>query len=345
MRNALGLASLALMLALTACGDDIHGGPVDAAAPDAMTMPDANACPARMTGEVGGPCATNPQCAATNGLCLVGTLGPSTYPPEGFCILDNGSGTVCTTDADCGAGNVCANDLTFGPYHICLPACTCTNNACPPHQECAMAFNGDQIDKMGCVPGTAGAKDGDPCAGFYDCDEFSICNNDLEYPGGQCARAGCTVGMDSTCHGGHCINVDDPPVAGTECVDTCNSDTDCRQSEGYKCFDPGGGEPKYCRHPQVGDACTSAADCGGGVWTCMTGAAFPNGYCTTTGCATPGSSDGCSSQSVCYDDPLQTANYCVDRCRIGMAGDCRTGYQCIDTDPSPGTTTPGCVPL
>jgi hypothetical protein len=73
---------------------------------------------------------------------------------------------------------------------------------------------------------------------------------------------------------------------------------------------------------------------------------FPGGYCTAVGCPTPGSGEGCGLESICYDDPLAADNYCADRCTaVGGVGECRTGYQCVDTDPDVATTTPGCVPL
>ena len=42
--------------------------------------------------------------------------------------------------------------------------------------------------------------------------------------------------------------------ASTGCVDACTTDADCRQADGYRCFD-GGADGRYCRHPQTGDAC------------------------------------------------------------------------------------------
>ena len=362
MRKLLVCVGFAALL--FACGDnDISGddtpdidaapGP-DAEIPDAGVEPDAMVCPARMMGEVGGPCTTHADCdssdGAGDGVCYRGIAGPVTFPPEGFCTLEDPDGTApferCDVDADCGDGNVCADSLG---YKFCLPSCYCDGNTCPEDQACFESFNGFPQDKPACVPGDADAVDGDACNGFYDCDEYSSCRNDqLEFPGGQCQRYGCTVGDDTTCNGGTCID-NNPPFSGTTCVDTCTADTDCRMAEGYVCFDPdgaGGDALNYCRHPHVGDPCATAADCSGGAWVCRTEVIFTGGYCTQTGCATPGSQAGCSPGSICRDHPTETENYCADRCSgtAGTQGSCRTGYLCVDTNPDPDVTTLGCAP-
>ncbi|MCB9574338.1 MAG: hypothetical protein H6709_19840 [Kofleriaceae bacterium] len=127
------------------------------------------------------------------------------------------------------------------------------------------------------------------------------------------------------------------------CVDACNTNADCRTAEGYRCFDPGSGAAKYCRHPQVGDAARqrpTAAVAPGSARL----ASFPGGYCTLSACPTPGSLQDCSPNSVCFDDGA-AENYCVDRCPgIGTQSTCRTGYTCVDTDPG-AATIGGCVPL
>lgn len=367
MRTARLALALGLGLLVIGCGDNLKGDDsgdddptVDAADPDApppdAPPPDAAVCAAREAGEVGGACDDNADCDSTrgsgDGYCWEGTVGALTYPPAGFCTIDNEVGDVCVTDADCGDGNVCVEWLDFSPYKSCFPACGCDGaaDACPPGQACFDRFAGNRFDKAACVPGNAEAADGDACGGFFECDERSTCWRDtLEYPGGECQRYGCTLGDDSTCNGGICVEVD-LPFTGNTCVVGCDTDADCRQAEGYVCHDPdgdAGDADKYCRHPRVGDACADAGDCGGASWTCQTGGGFDDGYCTVLSCPTAGATTGCTPGSVCHD-PVVGAdpNYCVDRCEgtPGTQGSCRDGYLCIDTDPAVGTTTLGCVP-
>lgn len=344
MRKVLLLAAVAF----AGCGDNLQGGPRPDAEPtgpepDAAPAPDAELCEARAFGEIGGPCDASADCGTADSTCYVGEIGAVTFAPEGYCTVDDlsiAAGT-CADDGDCPSGTICVAWLDYAPYKSCLPACACADDACPDNQACFDSFNGDagRLDRPACVPGNADAVDGDPCAGFFECDEYSTCFNDVEYPGGSCQRYGCTVGDDSTCNGGRCV-VADPPAVGTTCVDPCTEDADCREAEGYVCHDDG-----YCRHPHVGDACTDDASCGGGLWTCRTGVTYPGGYCTQTGCPTPGSLEGCTAGAVCHDDPLSATNYCVDRCAtIATQSTCRTGYVCTDTDPT-GATSGGCTPL
>ena len=164
---------------------------------------------------------------------------------------------MCDVDADCPAGGAC---IDSEGYRFCLPACT-VGSACPADQACLDSFNGFPLDGPACVPGNAVAQDGDACGGFFQCNAYSDCSNDVESPGGACATYGCTPGDDSPCHGGTCMVVDDYPIQGAMCVDACVRDADCRVAAGYGCYDPGDAAP-YCRHPHVGDACGVDADCG-----------------------------------------------------------------------------------
>ena len=343
--------------ALAACGDnDLHGDDQpqpdanvfpDASVTDAGDLPDAFFCSAFDPGEPGGACTADAECdsaAGGDGFCLDETEVFGGFPPEGYCTVDDGGGAVCDSDDDCGPRAQCID--TEG-YRWCLAEC-CMFDTCPSGQACFDNFQGFPLDRPSCVPGDATAADGDPCAGIFDCNESSLCRGSvtgIEFPGGQCWTAGCTVDDDATCNGGHCIAIDDYPTVGNHCVDTCTSDTDCRMTEGYICFDPDGvgTAENYCRHPQAGDACTTAADCGGGAWTCQTGIEFTGGHCTTTGCAAPGGVSGCGLNAVCYDDPDQTLHNCVNRCEtIGQVTGCRLGYTCADVG---AITGGGCVPI
>lgn len=365
MRTLSAMILCSIVALAAACGDNLSpnqrtdGGsdgvdPIDATdAPTPIDGRDVDAnCPARLPGQVGGPCASDNQCdsavGANDGFCLRGAQSATTWPAEGYCVnkID-----VCNTDTDCGATNACVtiNDPD-GAFRACVPACGTGACACTNGQICAGSFSGSSLagGRMACFPGNASATDGDPCNGFGECAQDSLCLQDpLEYPSGECHRVACTIGNDSTCAAGgdgHCIDYS-LITAGLNqanvCVDTCTADTDCRQADGYKCFDGGAGVGRFCRHPQAGDACAVETDCGpAALWDCKIGLTFPGGMCTpTTGCPTPGSGTGCSpSSSICYDSVLplvNTDNVCANRCGgpVGTQGGCRTGYVCRDTDP------------
>jgi hypothetical protein len=276
----------------------------------------------------GSHCAANADCDsapdAGDGYCYRGDVGGSiVFPDDGFCTIDDGSGEVCVADVDCPAGSQCAS---IDGYRLCLPSCVA--GACPAGQACQSSFGGLTLDAPVCLPGSATARDGDACAGFYECNADSTCWNDLENPGGYCSAYNCTVGSNAGCNGGTCIVFRDGPSTGTVCVDACTLSVECRVLEGYVCHDPDGlgGVGGYCRRPHVGDPCALSASCGSG-WTCKTGVGWSGGYCTVTGCPTPGSTAGCSSGSVC--STVGGANMCVDRCAaVGSTSACRSGYTC-----------------
>jgi hypothetical protein len=78
---------------------------------------------------------------------------------------------------------------------------------------------------------------------------------------------------------------------------------------------------------QVGDACDSTADCGGGVHGfCLTEAhGWPDGYCSRDCYNTL----SCPTGSHCaFVNNNTTAGYCMDDC----TSTCRSGYTCFDAD-------------
>lgn len=326
------LASLSLLL--SACSvDEIETSAADHAAgvaagdvtPGAVTPGDD---PITWTQLVpGSQCVAHADCdsapSAGDGFCYRGDMGGSlVFPPEGYCTIDDGSGAVCATNADCPATSQC---ISAEGYRLCLPACG-PSGECPAGQACFTTFGGLPINAPSCLPGNAAAVDGAACSGFYNCNDSSICWNDFENPGGYCTAYACNVATNAGCNGGACIDFREGPSTGTVCVETCALDTHCRA--GYVCRDPdgAGSAPRYCRAPHAGDACASAADCGGGDWLCLV-TGFPGGYCTQMGCPTVGSTDGCSSGSICGD--VGGLNMCLDRCAtIGTTDRCRDGYTC-----------------
>ncbi len=369
MRHFLTCAALLLAAPLFACGDNRKvAEEIDAAATDAPEIDavpidavpiDAN-CPGRAPGTIGGACTADAECdsaaGAGDGFCLRGPQGSITWPAAGYCVnqIDSCNATSC------GTGNQCTTiDDPLGAFRACLPACGADPCVCANGQICATGFSGSDLGagQTACLPGNASATDGAACAGFGECAQDSLCQTDpLEFPGGMCGRIGCTLGNDSTCvtgGDGHCVDLAQLTSGfntGTICVDRCVDNTDCRQADGYRCVD-GGALGRYCRHTQVGDTCTTTAQCGDvGSWRCSM--ALPGGNCTPlAACATPGSGVGCPLfSSVCWDGPLPAAtdNECVDRCGgpVNTQGGCRAGLTCRDVDPLNGANHIflGCVP-
>lgn len=336
------------------CIDDAPLGPdapaIDAAGPDATEPdagePDANACPAPAFGEIGGACEINADCtsAGFQGLCQKAQPGaPFQWPEEGFCFRK------CTINADCGPDAFCTDlsgnqaralGLSGGePERYCFPKC-CEGDTCPADRVCGDAvFGFITLEANACFPGQPDAVDGDACETFGDCNVSSSCRTDpVEEPTGACMTLGCTVGDDSTCApggDGHCIDdvIPGQPFGLPMCVDTCESDDDCRIADGYFCRDEtAAGLGKFCWHAQIGDACADDADCGGAPMVCDT--TQPGGYCTV---ACTAGADDCPDNDVCVDPGGGASPYCADICNPDDPSDpndssdpvpCRDGYAC-----------------
>jgi hypothetical protein len=308
-----------------------------AQAPDPIFR-DGFQCPYPQYAEIGGPCTSDAHCdslpGAGDGICLAGTVpGLEQWPAAGYCSRACSSHAICGPDAACAA------------LGACLPVC-CVGGSCAPGFVCADQLLGVDLAVDACLPGDPAAVDGSPCQDLGDCNAAQ-CMLDLEHPGGECSRLGCTVGMDATCSpggDGHCAVL--PGALVPSCIDACAGDADCRQSEGYRCVDGGVGTGRYCRAPHVGDACATDADCGDvATWDCRIGLVFPGGYCTM-GCPTPGSSQGCVAGSSVCASGFPGPHFCADRCpdnAIGTQAHCRPGYTCRDADPSPSQTVGACV--
>ena len=302
--------------------------------------PDPSSCTAPGPAEVGGVCVANSACdrspGSGDGLCSAATLGFADWPSEGYCIRSLDCPGSCEALA-CGEGETCVD---LDGCKACLPAC-CNGDACPSGQICANAVGTHSLGGLACVPGNPTAGVGSACEDISGCYPGLSCLINDEHPGGECTKAACTLGDDTTCPGeGHCIA---DPIS-THCAQSCQDVGDCRGALGYDCVDLGGVSGKVCRHPMVGDACASDGDCGGGAWHCQTGASFPGGYCTLTGCAVPGSSSGCPLPTTVCFDPAVGNNYCVGRCpSVGTQSTCRLGYSCQDANPGIAVLG-GCAP-
>lgn len=87
---------------------------------------------------------------------------------------------------------------------------------------------------------------------------------------------------------------------------------------------------------QIGDACTTNADCGAGR---ICDRSQPGGYCTLAACDRV----ECPAESVCVDFGNQT-RYCMQKC--GAFAFCRDDFVCVLDFPQPDnpdrTYTPFC---
>lgn len=85
---------------------------------------------------------------------------------------------------------------------------------------------------VGCSPSI-----GDSCGASTDCDVNGTRTCDLAQPGGYCTVRGCDVG---TCPAGEatCVQFrsDEPRLTDSFCMYSCDSDSDCRDDEGYRCL-------------------------------------------------------------------------------------------------------------
>ncbi|MCA9525843.1 MAG: hypothetical protein KC549_06050 [Myxococcales bacterium] len=250
------------------------------------------------------------------------------------CLTENGNGD-CRGDYRCTARPEVVN-VDGREVGVCLPKCQ-SDGDCEAGRRCDTG-SGD------CIP--RGEKStGDACSNNAQCNGGLCVQND-SFRGGYCsARCG---NQFADCEpGSQCATLDGQAL----CLDTCQSDRDCRGDDGYRCrqiatrrdqngdaqavsvcvprcqsndecddgfhcdaatgdCQAGVGEPN-----PVGEFCGGAAECQSGE--CLTGARYPNGYCTA-GC------DACPAGSVCGDTP--NGQKCLAACDTDL--DCRAGYVC-----------------
>ena len=90
---------------------------------------DADTCPSRPAGQVGGPCTLDAECesaaGAADGFCLNAALGGIGWPEQGYCVnkidlVSADCSNGCDVDADCGEGNVC---ISVEGCNACVAAC------------------------------------------------------------------------------------------------------------------------------------------------------------------------------------------------------------------------------
>jgi hypothetical protein len=155
-------------------------------------------------------------------------------PPDGV-KPRSGTGSSCTTDASCGSGEVCDRQQQGGR----------------------------------CAPDPATTNVGMPCNTTIDCgnDPRDACNNEAGdgFPGGYCSMEPCDD-IQVCSPGATCVA---RPFETPACMQSCNTDADCRTSEGYVCqlfptVPPGGYGPSghACSFPCGKDEdCTTPLKC------------------------------------------------------------------------------------
>lgn len=114
------------------------------------------------------------------------------------------------------------------------------------HALAALAVGVSALGLAGCSP-----KVGDHCVLNTDCGSSGTLVCDTSLPNGYCTQFNCTA---NACQDSAACVVFEPAVPGcpyddyrspartarTFCLAACNSDSDCRQSDGYVCDDPRG---------------------------------------------------------------------------------------------------------
>jgi hypothetical protein len=255
--------------------------------------------------------------------------------------LDNDGDTLrdCL-DPDCvGAGTELCDD---GVDNTCDRAIDCADLLCTGNGAC------------GAVP------DGQPCRLSTQC-ASGLCRTELidGVPNGMCTNAtACNTTTNAGCNGGRCVLIGGAPTCQAACTGTGLGATGrCRP--GFVCVDPdsnlnnnnntcrplcsadsecSGGGPGYGCNPwskrcqslnrgllRYGAACATDSQCEGGL--CLTGASFPNGYCSGScrGDSRACAIDGYCNFDVSYGDNL---GFCYQSC-TGAAG---TVASCRPTD-------------
>lgn len=295
--------------------------------------------------------------------CGNGVLEPGELC-DGDCPTACGDDNACTRDIYSGSASTCTAMCSFEEISVCQggdgccpTGCTEANDSdcnCVPERTCAsVGAECGSIDN-GCevvaCPNTCGANEscsqntcidvsgnafvGDPCANDGQCAGFTnaYCETHVDFSGGYCS-APCQ--FDNDCPmGSHCARLfAGDPNQTKLCMKNCATDGDCRPN-GYACqnwdsFDQNAQVSDECGpaatgNGQIGDPCTSLADCDGGE--CVTSVTtqtmgqvnFPGGSCTATCLPIIG---GCPMGTACSD-----GLYCMPSCVTSL--ECRAGYTC-----------------
>lgn len=185
----------------------------------------------------------------------------------------------------------------------------------------------------------ASAPTGGPGAACWtddDCEGDAVCwtADEEGFPGGYCVIEGCDA--NSCPDGSGCFEFSD---GVSRCIPVCETDADCRESEGYVCD-----EYDTCwigvGTVPPGGSCGADDQCMGGADAiCVQQSGFPGGYCVIAGCTDTSCPDG----SACRQVFTSGESGCIGLC--GPADECRDGFQCVDDSESEwnGACYPGCT--
>jgi hypothetical protein len=272
-------------------------------------------------------------------LCDGDCPSAATCQPTDECQTATLSGSAANCTAECVRDTI---DLCVDGDGWCPTGCTFdTDDDCPCTPDTCLSLGwtcGTVVDD-GCGGGgefcgtCGGGEDcianvceenlgvGDACATDGDCptaQDVCITEAGDGWNGGYCTR-GCTSDADCGLPN-HCS------VDGF-CVRSCQSNADCDRAD-YGCYDldrDGIDEcgPLATGAGDVGDPCSSFADCGGGAegWCGTEANQFKDGWC----------SRDCVNTTCPTGTHCAVGGYCVPDCMD--TADCRgNGYECYDHD-------------
>lgn len=266
------LTALALSL-VCGCSLEAEGEPTDAGASDAgdTAAPEDTADDAEADADqpvaVGEPCEGPAACVA--GAACIGTDDPEVYVCMAECsqagrICADGSvctallagdrpvcyiggstegGLSCETNLDCTPGTLCFGTDTEA---YCLPACHRDDPVCEAGAYCRYGSSGKGYCRQAF---------GDGCSSEGFCQLGWTCSERIDelagvLDGGLCT-AECT--SDADCEQGVCRTV--PSTSVAVCVETCQTDGDCRFNQGWRCIDAA-----RCQQADDPAACESLRD-------------------------------------------------------------------------------------
>jgi len=150
-----------------------------------------------------------------------GCSGTSDCPLDTVCDGGSCQDDACTGMSDCPSMHSCVATGPAPAGRICAAECS-ANGDCRSGEACKWT-----VDGRGCGR-TGSGQNGESCATLADCGGQRTC---FDWPGGYCARVGCTDTSDCEQPETTCLDVG----GGTNvCVERCLSGS-CREAEGYEC--------------------------------------------------------------------------------------------------------------
>jgi hypothetical protein len=180
-------------------------------------------------GGTSGTCTTT--CDMPGGLCADGSLCLPGASQSSICLPggEQAEGEPCEQSAACARGLRC---LAASDEMLCVRACD-MDAQCRDGMVCE-ALMGDATGSV-CRPDVGAA-----CISDSTCPPSTSCSTSFDdpfffanlWPQGACAQAHCEPG--SCAAGSTCRSLGD---VGTVCAPQCQSDSDCRITQGWRCLD------------------------------------------------------------------------------------------------------------